>query len=184
MLKKQAHIRLTLWLLTFAFVVPQLAFAKDKAINPDKAADIKELVEMSRLEDVVLLSANSVLDQILPMLKKAMATKNSAVIEAVLEIARDTTMSVVERQIWSPGGLVDRVIPIYDKHYTRGEIQALIKFYKSPLGQKVASLKPQITKEGIMVAEQWLKFLNPLLVQAIKMSLEKEGYVVVKKDQK
>ena len=126
MLKKQAHIRLAFWLLILAFIVPQLVFAEDKAINPEKAADIKKLVEMSGLEEVVVLSANSTLDQILPMLKKTMASKNPAVIEAVLEIARDTTMAVVERQIWSPGGLVDRVIPIYDKHYTRGEIQALI----------------------------------------------------------
>ncbi len=182
--RKKLDLKLMCWLLAFVFVVPQLGIAKDKTVNPDKVTDIKKLIEMTRLEDVVLLSSNKILDQILPMLKKAMAKNTPALTEAVFEIVRNTTMSLVQRQIWSPGGLVDRVVPVYDKHYTHAEIQALIKFYKSPLGQKVAALKPEITKEGIIVAEQWLKFLKPLLIQAIKMSLEKEGYLLVKKDQK
>ncbi len=75
---------------------------------------------------------------------------------------------------------MDRVVPLYDKHYTHAEIQSLIQFYESPLGQKAAALRPQVAKESMVVAEEWIRFLEPLLVQALARSLEKEGYAVVK----
>ena len=58
----------------------------------------------------------------------------------------------------------------------------LIKFYESPLGKKMASVRPEITKEGIVVAEQWVRYLEPLLIKAIEKSLEKEGYAIIKKE--
>lgn len=169
--------------LVFALLIVNLAEAGVKTINPEKRADIRQLIQLTGLEDVVTLSADSVVDKIFPILKKAIAKDNPAVTEAVLAIVKRTTISLVKRQISSPGGLVDRVIPIYDRHYSHNEIRALIKFYKSPLGKKMASIRPEITKEGIVVAEQWVRYLEPLLIQAIEKSLEKEGYIVIKKEQ-
>lgn len=40
-------------------------------------------------------------------------------------------------------------IPIYAKYYTESEIDELIKFYKSPVGQKTISVLPDIMKESI-----------------------------------
>jgi len=168
--------------LVFAVFIVNPAEAGVKTINPEKRVDIRKLIELTGLEEVVILSADSVVEKIFPILKKAIAKDNPAVTEAVFAIIKRTTISLVKRQISTPGGLVDRVIPIYDRHYTHNEIRALIKFYKSPLGKKMASIRPAITKEGIVVAEQWVRYLEPLLIQAIEKSLEKEGYVVIKKE--
>ena len=168
--------------LVFALLIINLADAGAKTTNPEKRVDIRKLIQLTGLEDVVLISADSVVDKIFPILKKAIAKDNPAVTEAVFAIMKRTTISLVKRQISSPGGLVDRVIPIYDRHYSHNEIRALIKFYESPLGKKMASIRPDITKEGIVVAEQWVRYLEPLLIQAIEKSLEKEGYVVIKKE--
>ena len=167
--------------LVFALLLINLAEAGVKTINPEKKVDIRKLIELTGLEEVVILSADSVVDKIFPILKKAIAKDNPAVTKAVLAIMKTTTISLVKTQISSPGGLVDRVIPIYDMHYTHNEIRALIKFYESPLGKKMASIRPEITREGIVVAEQWVRYLEPLLIQAIEKSLEKKGYVVIKK---
>ena len=167
--------------LVFALLIVNLVEAGVKTINPEKGVDIRKLIKLTGLEEVVILSADSVVDKIFPILKKAIAKNNPAVTDAVLAIMKTTTISLVKRQISSPGGLVDRVIPIYDRHYTHNEIRALIKFYESPLGKKMASIRPEITREGIVVAEQWVRYLEPLLIQAIEKSLEKKGYVVIKK---
>jgi len=168
--------------LVFALLIISSADAGVKTIDPEKRLDISKLIKLTGLEEVVILSADSAVDRIFPILKKAIAKDNPVVTEAVLAIMKRTTISLVKRQISSRGGLVDRVIPIYDRHYTHNEIRALIKFYESPLGQKMASVRPEITREGIVVAEQWVRYLEPLLIQAIEKSLEKEGYVVIKKE--
>src|SRR5512146_1005111 len=43
--------------------------------------------------------------------------------------------------------LVELMVPAYDKYYTEGEIDQLIAFYKSPLGQKLVSSLPTMTEE-------------------------------------
>ncbi len=38
--------------------------------------------------------------------------------------------------------LTNLVIPIYEKHFTQGEIRELIAFYQSPIGTKMISVLP------------------------------------------
>ena len=131
-----------------------------------------------------MLTAENTLERFFPILKEATAQNNQAVSETVFAILKGTTLSLVKRQISAKGGLMDRVVPLYDKYYTIGEIQALIQFYETPLGKKVTALRPAIAKEIMVVAEEWINFLKPLLVKALAKSLEKEGYAIIKKPTK
>ena len=150
-------------------------------INPAKIKDIKALLHLIRLEEVVMLAAENTLERFFPILKKATAQNNQVISETVFAILKSSTLSMVKRQISAKDGLMDRVVPLYNKHYTHNEIKTLIRFYETPLGKKVTALRPQIAKEGMVVAEEWINFLEPLLVQALARSLEKEGYDIVKR---
>ena len=157
------------------------AKAEVKPIDPSKIQNIKKLLDLIRLEEVVMLTAENALERFFPVLKEATAQNNQAVSETVFAILRGTALSLVKRQVSAKGGLMDRVVPLYDRHYTIGEIQALIQFYETPLGKKVTALRPQIAKESMVVTEEWINFLKPLLVKALARSLEKEGYAIIKK---
>ena len=177
--------RTTLWTINWAMILLLFsaahARAEVKPIDPSKIQDIKKLLELVRLEEMVMLTAESTLERFFPILKEATARSNQVVSETVFAILKGTTLSLVKRQISAKGGLMDRVVPLYDKHYTAGEIKTLIRFYETPLGKKVTALRPEIAKEGMVVAEEWINFLKPLLVEALARSLEKEGYAIVKK---
>jgi uncharacterized protein len=177
--------RATSWIIWCTVLVLLLAAdpakAEIKPIDPSKIKDIKALIHLIRLEEVVMLAAENTLERFFPLLKKATAQNNQAVSETVFAILKSSTLSMVKRQISAKDGLIDRVVPLYDKHYTHNEIQTLIRFYETPLGKKVTALRPQIAQEGMVVAEEWINFLEPLLVQALAKSLEKEGYAIIKK---
>lgn len=51
--------------------------------------------------------------------------------------------------------LIDLMIPIYNRHYTQQDIDGLVAFYQSPLGQKVTAELPQISQESMAVGQQW-----------------------------
>lgn len=170
-----------LWCIMIIFLLAAgPARATTPPIEPSEIRDIKKLLELSRLEEVAMLAAESTLERFFPILKKATDRNNQAVSETVFAILKGSTLSLVKRQISADGGLLDRLVPLYHKHYTRDEIKALIRFYETPLGKKVAALRPQITKESMVVAEEWVNFLEPLLVRALARSLEKGGYAIVK----
>jgi hypothetical protein len=44
------------------------------------------------------------------------------------------------------------MIPAYQDHFTRGDIQAMNAFYSSPVGQKVLEELPAVNQEGIKAA--------------------------------
>ena len=72
------------------------------------------------------------------------------------------TQSDVPDEFWSsflskakPEELVDLIVPIYAKHYTTEDINGLIAFYQTPLGQKMLTSLPAIMQESNAVGEKW-----------------------------
>ena len=45
--------------------------------------------------------------------------------------------------------LTQSVIPAYQKHFTKSEIESLNAYYSSPMGQKVLEVMPTVMQEGI-----------------------------------
>jgi hypothetical protein len=50
---------------------------------------------------------------------------------------------------------IGRLVPVYQKHFTADDVQGLIKFYSSPLGQKVLSQMPAAMAEANQAGQQW-----------------------------
>lgn len=52
-------------------------------------------------------------------------------------------------------GMSKIIIPIYDKYFTEEDIDQLIIFYKSPIGQKMLELYPKISVEAMQAGKAW-----------------------------
>jgi len=50
---------------------------------------------------------------------------------------------------------VGRLVPIYQKHFTADEVNGMVKFYSSPLGQKVLTEMPLALAEANQAGQQW-----------------------------
>ncbi|HVO61772.1 MAG TPA: DUF2059 domain-containing protein [Terriglobales bacterium] len=49
-------------------------------------------------------------------------------------------------------GMLDDMIPVYQKHLTQPDVEAMIAFYSSPTGQKLMQEMPAMTSEGMQAA--------------------------------
>jgi hypothetical protein len=45
--------------------------------------------------------------------------------------------------------MMQAMVPVYQKHFTHGDINSLIAFYSAPIGQKVLREMPAITGEAM-----------------------------------
>jgi len=71
-----------------------------------------------------------------------------------------------------PDDLVDMLAPIYEKHLTEEDLDALIKFYESPVGRRFIEKQPLILADSMKVGEQWGERLaNDALAE-----MAKKGY--------
>lgn len=68
--------------------------------------------------------------------------------------------------------LVNMLIPVYSKYYTEEDIDQLIAFYKTPIGQKVITTTPKIMEESMLLGKEWGKEITKKIFD----ELEKGGY--------
>lgn len=66
------------------------------------------------------------------------------------------------------------IAKIYMKNFTDDEIKELIAFYKTPIGQKTATLVPVIATEGAMIGEQRVEEHKAELTQMILEKLQEK----------
>lgn len=73
----------------------------------------------------------------------------------------------------TPEKLIEIYAPIYAKYYTESEMDELIKFYKSSVGQKTISVVPSILKESM---EAGSKLGRDIAIQVKEKLDKKAGY--------
>ena len=59
-------------------------------------------------------------------------------------------------------------VPIYRKHYSQEEIQQLLAFYRTPLGQKVIAETPAILQESMAAGREWGESIAQDWIQSLK----------------
>jgi len=66
----------------------------------------------------------------------------------------ETVWKDIEKTV-DPNEMLEKIIPLYAKHFTHSEIKALVKFYKSDLGKKLVLKTGIITDEAMRLGEEW-----------------------------
>jgi hypothetical protein len=51
--------------------------------------------------------------------------------------------------------LIDVLVPIYASHLTRSELEELLRFYTSPIGQRLTAVQPAILQESTLAGQNW-----------------------------
>lgn len=51
--------------------------------------------------------------------------------------------------------VMERMLPVFQRHFSAEEVDGLLKFYSSPLGQKVLADMPAVMAEAMAVGQQW-----------------------------
>jgi uncharacterized protein len=60
------------------------------------------------------------------------------------------------------------LIPIYRKHFTEADVDALLAFYDSPAGKKMVSVMPLITQESMAAGAAWGQQLAEKIIKRLE----------------
>lgn len=50
---------------------------------------------------------------------------------------------------------VELLVPIYDQRFSSTELRDLLAFYRSPLGQRLLEVQPDLTRDAMLAGQQW-----------------------------
>jgi hypothetical protein len=125
--------------------------------NPAKRADIIRLLRMTGASN----GAEQAVDLMLPSLKQAMPQVPVQVWQELRSEVREEDMIELTYQIW-------------DKHFSHQEIRDLIRFYQTPVGQKIIRETPALQQESLAAGQRW----GNQIVARLLNRLREKGYQI------
>ena len=153
-------------------VAGTLGFAGVNAAEIDAAkhADIRQLIGAGgqRL-------SQQLADTAARTLTTALRARYPTLPERVLPVLARELTAVFEEQAHAPGGLVERIVQIYDRHFTHQEIKELLAFNQTPVGRKALEVLPVINTETIAAGHAWGMALAPDIQRRVEAVLKAEG---------
>src|SRR5207302_10621443 len=112
----------------------------NSSIDPAKDADIRSLMELVGVRDLVQDGANTAIEQSREKLLASMPNNDKG--RAFVNVFADSY-----QKKFDVDEVTAKLVAVYDQHFTDDEIKGLLQFYGSPLGQKVAAEMPKISRE-------------------------------------
>ena len=110
-------------------------------VDPAKEADIRQLMEVT--------GVNNLGDQ---LLSAGIAQFRASLLESQPDNPRakqfaDAFAARFQKH-FDPHSVIETVLPIYDKHLSNEDLKALLAYYRSPFGQRMLKVLPEVARDS------------------------------------
>ena len=140
-------------------------------ITPEKKAAIKELLEITNAARSSETIINLFMEQIVKMLKEP----RDSIDPETFNLMKKEAKVLVHEEVVVKESFHLLMYSLYHKYLTLEEINELIRFHKTPLGQKMISTSPTIMQESMKIGQIWGQGLSIKFNQRMSKILKKEN---------
>ena len=156
--------------------LPLLGQAGVSSDVPASPEDIKKMFDVMHIRDQMRLIMEQVSQQMRSISHEQIRKLQPKVTDE--EIAKLDAISDEVTKSMPVDGLLDDMIPVYQKHLSKSDVDAMNAFYSSPTGQKILREMPGMTKDGMQAMQPRLRQMmddaNAQIEKLVKEQLEKK----------
>lgn len=119
------------------------------APTPDQVMTMLNLLQVRRtMEQFIATMGNAMMDGAEQGLRRRVPNPTPKQIAAVRgaldEALKDTPIDE----------MIQAIVPVYQRHFTKADLEEMIRFYSSPVGQKYLREQPQMMQESAQAAQE------------------------------
>jgi uncharacterized protein len=133
-----------------------LCQSQQSRLNPEKEQVIRQILEVTKAAEVMLVAMEAGLP--------AQRASNPSIPAVFWD--RFAARAREQRRV-----LIDSLVPIYDRLFTSDELRELLRFYKTPFGQRFIAVSPDLARESIAAGQRW----GAAIGQEVGTELQREG---------
>jgi hypothetical protein len=122
---------------------------------PASADDIRKLFDVMQIRNQMRTVMQQVSQQMRSLERDQVRTQQPNVTDQ--DFAKFDAISDEVMKNLSVEGLLDDMIPVYQKHLNKSDVNAMVGFYSTPTGQKILREMPAMTTEGMQAMQPHLK---------------------------
>jgi hypothetical protein len=131
--------------LSTAWAVGQQAAASSEA--PATREDIRRLFDAMHVREQIRSTMEVMMTQQRRMIGDMMKKRNRRVTEEDVDKASESAQEFLKN--FPLDEMVEDMIPVYQRHLTRPDVDAMMVFYSSPTGQKLLREQPAMAGESM-----------------------------------
>ena len=150
------------------FAVCATALYAHAEISASEKKKIVELMDVLGAKNISRQVAKSFATQLSITLKQAQPSLD----QKAFAMVADVTDEIFEAR---SAALLEKMIPLYDKHFTEAEIDELLAYYHSPIGKKLIETMPALMEESMQIAVDDSKASIPEIQKKVTAKLREEG---------
>ena len=149
-MKNRVFLAAVLLCFTVPTMVGQVALstASDAPASRD---DILKLFEVMQVRSQMNSVMNQVMAQMRSMNRAQMKKQNPEMTEADLVKIDAKSEELIKSMPIE--GMLDDMVPVYQRHLAKSDVDAMIAFYATPTGQKLLHEMPAIAAEGMQAVQ-------------------------------
>jgi len=159
-------ILLTLTVTGYGQQLPPDAPSRQQVLNLFEAIQLRRTMQAS--QDVAMQSAVNTVQQ---MMRQAGVTPDAAMQKQMDEMMKGIMDDV--RAVLSVDEMLEAVIPIYQRHLTTEDVNAILAFQNSPVGRKMVSLQPVMMQESVQALAPLQERAMPELMRRLNERMQK-----------
>jgi len=165
-------------MLTFVFLMialPALAQVADSAYAaPATRDDILKLFDTMHIRDQMRLVMDSVAKQQREMIREGLKKRAPQMTEQDLARLDQFTSDMLKD--FPVDGMLDDMIPVYQKHLNKADVDAMNAFYQSPTGQKMLREMPAMTAESMQASSPRIQaMIDKVMERAEQLAREERN---------
>lgn len=131
---------------------------------------IMKLLELLQVPDSLTMTMDAMKEQMkvgaLQMFREKVNNPSPEQIKSVEAIVDDEFKKIGMED------LIEDVVPIYQKHLSRSDVEAVIKFYSSPVGQKIRREQPAMARESLQATSAGQRSKMELLLAKLDLRID------------
>ena len=146
-----------------SFVIVPTVYAQVVSKDLQKEETVRELLEIVGVEKLSEGYSDQLSQAIILWLKK----HNPVMSEGMANTIKDTVLEVLEEETQS-GSFYRLIYPLYAEKFTQDELNEILAFYKTPVGQKVAKEMPELNREAFIKRKEWSASLGAVIKERLQ----------------
>jgi hypothetical protein len=166
-------VRVTVVFLMIA--LPSLAQVADStSAAPATRDDILKLFDTMHIRDQMRLVMDSVAKQQREMIREGLKKRAPQMTEQDLTRLDQFTSDILKD--FPVDGMLDDMIPVYQKHLNKADVDAMNAFYQSPTGQKMLREMPAMTAESMQASSPRIQaMMDKVMERAEQLAREERN---------
>ena len=151
-----------------AQTAPPAAPTQQATANAARKDDvIRELIGLTDAEQLEAIFSRQFIDRV----ANAVALFRPDLDPQTMRVIRQEATSVIRERIESGDALYSVLYPVYEKHFNIFELNQLVEFYQSPVGQKLVRVSPELLTESLALGREWGLSLVPEIMDRVQSRL-------------